>query len=139
MERPIQQNFAPVWRLMRLCVIPPGIAAVAAAIAFYVHGQRDPTRLAIEAVKFFLLFIPLLLVIAVSRMQPTVKWFISDTGLMRVIRGKVLVIPWAWIYHMANTKSGFFVRWRYPREPGVGANDLEHRALFYPTNADAEE
>jgi hypothetical protein len=139
MERPVQQNFAPIWRLVGMGAFAFGLAAVVAAIVLYSHGQRDPVRLLIDALELFLVLTPFLLLIALSRVQPTVKWFISETGLKRVIRGDVLMIPWAWIYHMANTKSGFFVRWRCPREAGLGADDLEHRALFYPTQADAEE
>ena len=139
MERPIQQSYAPLWRLMGLCLIPVGIGAIAIGIVLYVHGQTDVTRLFLNVLGGFLAFSPLLLVIALGLMQPTIKWFITDNGLKRVIRSNVLMIPWQQIYHMANTDYGFYVRWRDLPEPAVPAEDLEHRARFCPTKADADE
>src|SRR5258708_11469171 len=121
MERPTKQNFTPLWRLMRLCLIPVGIGAVAVGIVLYAHGQKDLTRLLVNVLGSFIVFLPLLLVVVLGGMQPTVKWFITDSGLKRVIRASVLMIPWQQIYHMANTDYGFFVRWRDPQEPGVAA------------------
>jgi hypothetical protein len=139
MERPIKQNFTPLWRLMRLCLIPVGIGAGAVGIVLYTHGQKDLKQLLVNVLGSFVVFLPLLLVVVLGGMRPTVKWFITDSGLKRVIRGSVLMIPWQQIYRMANTDYGFFVRWRDPQEPGVAAEDLEHRARFYPTEADADE
>src|SRR5258708_32504784 len=139
MERPIKQSYAPLWRLMRLSLIPVGLGAIAIGIVLYVHGRTDVTRLLVSVMGFFLAFSPLLLAIALGMMQPTLKWFITDDGLKRVIRGHVLMIPWEQIYHMANTDYGFYVRWRGPQEPGIPAEDLEHRARFCPTQDDADE
>lgn len=124
---------------MRLCLIPVGIGAIAIGIVLYVHGHTDVTRLLVSVLEGVLIFSPLLLVIALGMMQPTIKWFITNDGLRRVIRGNVLMIPWKQIYHMANTDYGFYVRWRDPQEPGIPAADLEHRARLCPTKADADE
>jgi hypothetical protein len=139
MERPIQQSYAPLGRLMRLSLIPVGIAAIAIGIILYAHGQTDLTRLLVNVLGGFLAFSPMLLVIALGMMQPTIKWFMTEDGLKRVIRGNVLMIPWKQIYHIANTDYGFYVRWRDPPEPGIPTEDLEHRARFCPTKADADD
>lgn len=141
MERPIKQNFAPLWRLLRLCLIPVVIAALAVGIVLYAHGQTSPVQFVMNVVGMVLAFSPILLVVVLGGMQPTIKWFITDDGLKRVIRGNVLLIPWKQIYHMANTDSGFYVRWRDPQDPQdpVPPEDLEHRARFYPTKADGDE
>src|SRR5579859_376478 len=119
MERPIKQNFVPLWRVLRLCLIPVGIGAVAVGLVLYAHGQNTPGQFVRNVIGTVLAFSPILLAVVLGGMQPTVKWFITDGGLKRVIRGRVLMIPWQQIYHMANTDYGFFVRWRGPQEPGV--------------------
>jgi hypothetical protein len=139
MERPIQQNYAPVWRLVRLCLIPIVLSGIAVQAVLYYHGRKDPVRLSLDLLEYFLVWLPVMLAIVLARAQPTVKWFITDDGLKRVIRGNALMIPWQQIYHMANTNSGFFVHWRDPAEAGVSRESLEHRALLYPAKADAEE
>lgn len=139
MEKPIKQNVKVVWKLILLCLFPLGFCAVLCAVVLYIHGQKDPTQFFRDLLKWSVAFVPLLLAVLLAGMRPAVKWFITDVGLKRVIRGNVLIISWQQIYHMANTDHGFFVRWRDPKEPGVVPEDLEHRAHFYPDKADADE
>jgi hypothetical protein len=139
MERPIKQNYMGVWRVMCLCFIPAVFAMIAVGVVLYTHGHTDPIELLKSAGGFGLMFLALLAVVALAMMQPTVKWFITDTGLKRVIRGDVLEIPWTQIYHMSDTGYHFFIRWRDPQEPGASAEDLEHKGILHLSKADADE
>lgn len=125
---------------MRLCGIPFVILLFAIAFSFYVNGQHDIANILTRVVIIALSMLPLLSLVAFVMSGTGTKWFVSDAGLKRVLLfGEPEIIPWDRIYHMANTERGFFIRWRNPQEPGAAEEDLEHRAIFYPTKADADE
>jgi hypothetical protein len=142
MQRRIRQDFARVWRAMRLCGIAFVVSLPAVGVILYVNGQHDPMQILARMAILAVAMVPLFLLIAFVVSGFGTKWFLTDEGFNRVtIDGTRITIPWEQIYHLADTDRGFFIRWREPVDPGENVSEeyLEHQGILYPAKADADE
>jgi hypothetical protein len=141
MEKQIRQDFADVWKFLRIFVVLDFVVAAFCALIPYATGQRPELfSMVLGAAIIFVSLLGLLLLVALVLMQIWVKWFISDAGLKRVVRsGEARTIAWEQIYHIGKTRLGYFIRWRDAHRQGSTPIDPEHRGVLHLSEADAAE
>src|SRR5262249_11707025 len=103
---------APVWRLLRLMMIPLAvfIVAITGVLHFAFHKDAMQTMSGVGIMTVAILLLILLVVFVVSGAGS--KWFVTDDGLKWVQFGNRIVLTGCKdIYHMQPSPPGFSIRW----------------------------